>query len=325
MRVLVTGGAGYIGSITTRLLLDAGHNCIVYDSLERGYREAVDSRAEFVQGDIGDETLILEALAGCDAVMHFAGLIDVAESQSEPGRYLAVNSERPIALLRAMLTAEIDALVFSSTAAVYGEPERVPLLESDPCKPVNVYGASKLAFEHRLAEFAEKGLRSVSLRYFNVAGAWPDGSLGEAHDPERHIVPRVLQALAAGQDTFEIFGGDYPTPDGTCVRDYVHVVDLAQAHLDALRYLEADGETTAFNLGSEHGYSNREVVEACARVTGRKVQIKIGPRREGDPAVLVASSEKARQVLGWKPERQDLETIIGDAWRWHLAHERGYR
>ncbi len=326
MRVLVTGGAGYIGAITTRMLLDAGHQCLVYDSLERGHRESVDPRAEFVQGDIGDEPLLVQALDGCDGVLHFAGLIDVAESQREPVRYLAVNSERPVALLRAMESTGIQPIVFSSTAAVYGEPERIPIRESDPCLPVNVYGASKLAFEHRLAEFAERSvLRPVVLRYFNVAGAWPDGSLGEAHEPETHLIPRILQSIAQGHSTFEVFGGDYPTSDGTCVRDYVHVVDLARAHLDALEYLIAGGRADVFNLGSERGFTNREVVEACGRVTGRDVRVDVGPRREGDPAVLVASSEKAHEKLGWTPERGDIETIIEDAWGWHLARERGYR
>ena len=325
MRVLVTGGAGYIGSITTRLLLDDGHECVIFDSLERGFEEAVDPRAGFLQGDIGDHAALRTALQGCDAVVHFAGLIDVAESQADPELYMDVNCRRPLALLDAMLEADVSSLVFSSTAAVYGEPEIVPIPEDAPKMPVNAYGESKLEFERHLDAYAERGLRSVRLRYFNVAGAWPDGSLGEGHDPETHIIPRVLGAMSNGQSTFEIFGDDYPTPDGTCVRDYIHVVDLARAHLLALRYLSEGGLSDAFNLGNGRGFSNREVVEACAAATHKPVDVVVGPRRSGDPAILVASPPKAREVLGWTPERRELETIVGDAWRWHLAHPNGYR
>lgn len=257
--------------------------------------------------------------------MHLAGFIEVAESQEDPGRYFDNNVARPLTMLRAMVDHGIGALVFSSTAAVYGVPETVPIVEDAPTVPVNAYGASKLMFEQMIEHFgAAHGLRSIRLRYFNVAGAWPDGALGEAHDPETHIVPRVLRAMADGQATFEVFGGDYPTADGTCVRDYLHVCDLADAHRLALERLGKDGEGGVFNLGNGRGYSNLEVVHACAEVTGRDVEIVIGPRRPGDPPILVASHERARSVLGWEPRRGELRTMIEDAWRWHSTNPNGY-
>jgi UDP-glucose 4-epimerase len=325
MKVLVTGGAGYIGSITTRVLLDAGHEIIVLDTLENGHRDAVDTRARFEQGDVGDAKTLDWLLPGCDAVMHLAGFIEVAESQADPGRYFRNNSSKPIVMLDAMAAHGVGAIVFSSTAAVYGDPATVPITEDAPTVPVNAYGASKLMFEQALEWFGHAyGLRAVRLRYFNVAGAWPDGSLGEDHRPETHIVPRVLTAMAEGQRRFEVFGDDYPTEDGTCVRDYIHVCDLAEAHRLALMRLHEGGDGGVFNLGNGRGYSNLEVVRACAAVTGREVEIAIGPRREGDPPKLVASSERARAELGWTPARGELETIIGDAWAWHSGRPGGY-
>ncbi len=325
MRILVTGGAGYIGSITTRVLLDAGHECVVLDTLERGNRQAVDSRAEFVLGSVGDGAVLDAALPGCDAVMHLAGYIEVAESVAEPEKYHRVNTVEPIVMLDAMREHGVGAIVFSSTAAVYGEPQSVPIREDAPTRPVNPYGESKLAFEEILeSRDAEGTLRAIRFRYFNVAGAWPDGSAGEAHRPETHIIPRVLAALRDGQERFEVYGGDYPTPDGTCVRDYIHVLDLANAHRLGLERLGADGIGGVYNLGNGHGYSNLEVVSTCAEVSERDVEIAIGPRRPGDPAVLVASAERAGAELGWKPERGRLVDIIGDAWRWHLSHPAGY-
>jgi UDP-glucose 4-epimerase len=325
MRILVTGGAGYIGSVTTRMLLDAGHEVTVLDSLERGHREAVDARATLVVGDVGDRAVLDSVLPGCDAVMHLAGLIEVAESQADPDRYFEFNVTRPVRMLEAMADHGVDAIVFSSTAAVYGEPESVPIDEDAPTVPVNAYGESKLAFERALDEAgAAHRLRSVRFRYFNVAGAWPGGALGEAHDPETHIVPRVLAAMASGQATFEVFGGDYPTPDGTCVRDYIHVWDLARAHRMALERLGAGGGGAVWNLGNGRGFSNLEVVRACAEVTGREVEIVIGPRRAGDPAVLVASNARAAQDLGWEPELGQ-RAIVNDAWLWHTTHPEGYR
>ncbi len=326
MRVLVTGGAGYIGSITTRVLLDAGHECVVLDTLERGHREAVDPRAEFVRGSVGEAIVLAEVLPGCDAVMHLAGYIEVAESVAEPEKYMRANAIEPTVMLDAMSQFGVSAIVFSSTAAVYGEPESVPILESAPTRPVNPYGASKLAFEEMLeVRRISENLRAIRFRYFNVAGAWPDGSLGEAHEPETHIIPRILRSLREGQERFEVFGGDYATPDGTCVRDYIHVLDLADAHRIGLERLAQGAEGGVFNLGNGQGFSNLQVVATCGDVSGREVHVEIGPRRPGDPAVLVASAEKAERELRWRPERGDLAGIVGDAWRWHLEHPDGYR
>jgi UDP-glucose 4-epimerase len=325
MKVLVTGGAGYIGSITVRELADRGHECIVLDTLEKGWREAIDPRARLVEGSVGDRETLDAVVPGCDAVMHLAGLIEVGESQRDPERYFRANAIEPLALLDSMVGAGVGPIVFSSTAAVYGEPEELPITEEHPTVPVNAYGASKLAFERSLDQYAEKGVRSLRFRYFNVAGAWPDGSSGEAHDPETHLIPRVLASMRSGGHHFEVFGGDYPTPDGTCVRDYIHVCDLANAHVLALEHLAAGGDGGVFNLGNGEGFSNLEVVRACAEVTGTKVDVTIGSRREGDPAVLVASACRAKDALGWEPRRSDLHEIIADAHRWHLAHPDGYR
>jgi UDP-glucose 4-epimerase len=309
MRVLVTGGAGYIGSITVRALLDAGHEVVVLDTLEKGRREAVDPRATFGLGDVGDAKVVRGALAGVDTVMHLAGFIEVAESQADPARYFDNNVTRPLVMLDEMREAGVGAIVFSSTAAVYGEPTSVPILEDAPTIPVNAYGESKLAFEHELDTAAAAwGLRSVRLRYFNVAGALPDGSLGEAHDPETHIIPRVLGAIAAGERRFEVYGNDYPTADGTCVRDYIHVCDLARAHVLALEHLHAGGRGSVCNLGNGRGYSNLEVVQACAEASDTRIDVVFGPRRAGDPAVLVASAERA--------------AMVADAWRWHQSRMR---
>jgi len=325
MKILVTGGAGYIGSVTTRMLLDAGHEVTVLDSLERGHREAVDKRAALVVGDVGDRAVLHAVLPGCDAVMHLAGLIEVGEGQAEPERYFDYNVTRPLRMLAAMADHGVDALVFSSTAAVYGEPVSVRIEESAATIPVNAYGETKLAFERALNEAgAANGLRSVRFRYFNVAGAWPGGDMGEAHDPETHLIPRILRAMASGQATFEVFGGDYPTADGTCVRDYIHVWDLARAHRMALERLGAGGDGAVWNLGNGQGFSNLEVVRTCAEVTGREVEIVIGPRRAGDPATLVASNEWADAELGWAPACDDLRVIVEDAWRWHSTHPEGY-
>ncbi|NTW27977.1 MAG: UDP-glucose 4-epimerase GalE [Coriobacteriia bacterium] len=326
MRFLVTGGAGYIGSITTRVLLDAGHECVVLDTLERGHREAVDPRAELVSGSVGDREALERVLPGCDAVMHLAGYIEVAESVAYPEKYFAANTTQPTVMLDVMEESGVSAIVFSSTAATYGEPDSVPIFEDAPTRPINPYGASKLAFEEILEQrAASAGLRAIRFRYFNVAGAWPDGSIGEAHNPETHIIPRILTSLRSGQERFEVFGGDYPTADGTCVRDYIHVLDLANAHRIALERVGAGGAGGVYNLGNGQGYSNLQVVSACARVSGRDVEVLIGPRRAGDPAMLIASAEKAGRELGWRPQRGDLDDIVGDAWRWHLEHPDGYR
>nr|WP_323745477.1 UDP-glucose 4-epimerase GalE [Parvivirga hydrogeniphila] len=315
--MLVTGGAGYVGSISVRRLLDAGHEVVVLDSLERGHRWAVDDRAELVVGDVGDAEAVRAAVCCVDAVLHCAGYIDVAESVREPERYFENNAERPKTLLHAMRDARVDALVFSSTAAVYGEPDVVPIPEDAPLRPVNPYGESKRLFERSLAEAEDTwGLRSMSLRYFNVAGAMPDATLGEAHDPETHIVPRIFAAIRDGAGSFTVFGNDYPTPDGTCIRDYIHVCDLADAHVRALEYLASGGRSAICNLGTGRGWSNLEVVRACAEVAGTKIAVSFGPRRPGDPAVLVAKPGRAAELLGWSAHRSDLKTIVGDSWRW---------
>ncbi len=326
MRILVTGGAGYIGAITARYLLEQAHEVVVLDTLERGPAAAVPDGALLIQGDVGSPEMTRLAVMGCDAVIHCAGYIEVAESVAEPQRYLDNNVERPRVLLEAMGELGVRALVFSSSAAVYGVSEEIPIPEAAAPHPVSPYGESKLAFERILVDEAGTGrIASVSLRYFNAAGAWPDGSLGEAHDPESHLIPRILRGVAAGEPRITLFGDDYPTPDGTCVRDYVHVLDLAWAHLLAAEWLVeglAQGETpvaTALNLGTGTGFSNREVVAACAAVTGVDIEIERGPRRPGDPAVLVASNARAAEVLGWEPERGELATIVTDAWLWEAG------
>jgi UDP-glucose 4-epimerase len=325
VRILVTGGAGYIGSVTVRYLLDAGHEVAVLDSLEKGNAAALPEDVELGIGDVGDAELLDRLLPGTDVVVHCAGLIEVAESQLDPGRYFEANVARPLGMLRAMARHGVDSIVFSSTAAVYGEPDVVPLVESSMTVPVNAYGESKLMFERMLGWFgAAHGIGSVALRYFNVAGAWPDGSIGEAHDPETHLIPRVLRALQGGRRVFEVYGDDYPTPDGTCIRDYVHVLDLARAHGLAAAWLAEGGESRAFNLGSGRGYSNLEIVRACSDAAGAEVDVTFGPRRPGDPAVLVASYDAAEEALGWRPDHGKLREMVGDAWRWHSHHPQGY-
>lgn len=324
MRILVTGGAGYIGSITTRYLLDAGHSCVVLDSLDRGHAEAVDPRARLVVGSVGDRGLLGEVLPECDAVMHLAGLIEVAESEEQPERYQRVNADEPLVMLEEMAAAGTECIVYSSTAAVYGQPQTIPITEDAATTPVSVYGHTKLAFEHHLDRFAAEGIRSIRFRYFNVAGAWPDGSLGEAHDPETHLIPRVLTSIRDGQRRFEVYGGDYPTRDGTCVRDYIHVMDLARAHLTGLERLVAGHPGGVYNLGNGEGFTNLEIVAECGRVSGSDIEVAIGPRRRGDPAELVASAEKAAAELGWRPQVTDLSNIVRDAHTWHLAHPHGY-
>jgi UDP-glucose 4-epimerase len=318
MNFLVTGGAGYIGAITTRLLLDAGHQVTVLDTLENGHENAVDGRATLVVGSVGDAEVLDRVLPGIDAVMHLAGYIEVAESQQHPGRYFQNNVAAPLVMLEAMVRHGVCALVFSSTAAVYGEPEIVPIPEDARLLPVNAYGASKLMFEQLLDWYDRiHGLRSVRFRYFNVAGAWPGGKLGEAHEPETHIIPRILLAMVGGKAQFEVYGSDYPTPDGTCVRDYIHALDLAEAHRLGLEWVGRGEESAVFNLGNGRGYSNLEVVRTCAQITRCEVDITLGPRRPGDPAVLIASSTRAAEVLGWRPKRGDLSQMVKDAWEWH--------
>jgi UDP-glucose 4-epimerase len=323
VKLLVTGGAGYVGSVTSRLLLDAGHEVVVLDNLSTGFREAVQPDATFVRADIRDAATVLTPGSGFDAVLHFAGLIAAGESMTKPEIYWHDNVVGSLALLDAVRAARVPRLVFSSTAAVYGNPDELPITESATKAPTNTYGATKLAFDFALTSeaFAHK-LAAVSLRYFNVAGAYirPDGTaIGERHDPETHLIPIALQVAAGQRATLQLFGDDYPTADGTNVRDYIHVEDLARAHLLALD-AAAGGEHRIYNLGNGNGFSNRQVVDAAREVTGAALPVEIAPRREGDPASLVASSAKARAELGWVPAKNTLADMIGDAWEFYRSH-----
>jgi UDP-glucose 4-epimerase len=321
MRLLVTGGAGYIGSIVAQRLLARGDDVTVLDSLYRGHREAVPEGASFIEADLLDPAALPDALAGMDGVVHFAALSLVPESVEHPERYWRGNVVGTLNLVDAMRAAGVSRLVFSSTAATYGEPPVELITEETPNAPVNAYGNSKLAIDRMLADEARAhGLAAVSLRYFNVAGA--SGALGEDHTPETHLIPLVLQAAAGQRESVAIFGTDYPTRDGTAVRDYVHVDDLAEAHILALEKA-TPGHHEIVNLGSETGYSVREVIDAARRVTGRDIVAVEQARRAGDPPRLVASSAHARSWLGWSPSRS-LEDMVRDAWEWHQAHPDGY-
>jgi UDP-glucose-4-epimerase GalE len=316
--VLVTGGAGYIGSHAAKALRAAGYRVTIYDNLSAGHRWAA-LGAPLIEGDIRDVEAVRRALreTGASAVMHFAAWLNVSESVSDPAGYYRNNVMGTLATLEAMAAEACRQLVFSSTCAVYGEPIEVPLRETHPTAPINAYGQTKLAIEQALPHYERAyGLRSIRLRYFNAAGADPDGEIGEDHAPEIHAIPRAIEA-ATGGAAFTIMGTDYPTPDGTCLRDYIHVTDLADAHVRALRRLEAGGASASYNLGTERPTSVREVVAAVERVTGRPVAASVGPRRPGDPAVLFASAQRAREELGWVPARPDINAIVGDAWRWH--------
>ncbi|WNM35632.1 UDP-glucose 4-epimerase GalE [Streptomyces sp. Li-HN-5-11] len=309
-KYLVTGGAGYVGSVVAQHLLEAGHEVVVLDNLSTGFREGVPSGAVFVEGDIRDAAKWVDS--SYDAVLHFAAFSQVGESVVKPEKYWDNNVGGTMALLAAMREAGVRKLVFSSTAATYGEPEEVPIVESAPTSPTNPYGASKLAVDHMITgEAAAHGLGAVSLRYFNVAGAY--GRHGERHDPESHLIPLVLQVAQGRRESISVFGDDYPTPDGTCVRDYIHVADLAEAHLLALT-AATPGEHLICNLGNGNGFSVREVIETVRQVTGHPIPEVVAPRRGGDPAVLVASAGAARERLGWNPSRADLAGIVADAW-----------
>jgi UDP-glucose 4-epimerase len=325
MRVLVTGGAGYIGSVVTEELVKGGHEAVVYDSLYKGHRAAVVPGAKFVEGDLMDTERVRGALRenGIEAVIHMAADSLVGESVGKPEKYYRNNVVAGLALLDAMLSEDVKRLVFSSTAATYGEPEKQPIEETDKTNPTNPYGETKLAFEHALKWYdGAHGLRYASLRYFNAAGA--TRHCGEWHDPETHLIPIVLQAAAGRRPQVEVYGDDYPTRDGTCVRDYIHVVDLARAHILALSGLEE--RSRIYNLGcGGSGYSVNEVIETARTVTGREITVRMGARRAGDPAVLIASSERIKRELGWQPEMQDLKVIIESAWRWMQEHPEGYK
>ncbi len=311
MKLLVTGGAGYIGSVVTAQLLEAGHDVVVLDDLSTGHADAVPAGARLVRGTLREAAFGVLDGAGFDAVLHFAAKSLVGESVAEPGLYWDKNLGESLSLLDAMWQTGVKKIVFSSTAATYGEPESIPILETDPTRPTNPYGATKLAVDTTLAEYARlHGFGGASLRYFNVAGSY--GRQGERHTVETHLIPNVLAVALGAKESVNVFGEDYPTPDGTCVRDYIHVVDLGIAHQLALASIEP-GRHEIYNLGSGEGYSVRQVIEVCREVTGHPIPVVAGPRRAGDPAVLIASSDKIQSTLGWKADR-DLRAMVADAW-----------
>ncbi len=315
--VLVVGGAGYIGSHMVKHLLRQGCDVVTYDNLSTGYRDAV-LGGQFVLGDLADQA-VLETLFSThrfDGVLHFASFIQVGESVKEPAKYYENNVTNTLNLLNAMVTHDVRRFIFSSTAAVYGEPQYVPIDETHPRQPINPYGKTKWMVEQILQDYDRAyGLKSIALRYFNAAGADPEGELGERHEPETHLIPLVLQAASGRRPHISVFGRDYDTPDGTCIRDYIHVTDLAEAHWLALQRLLAGADSAAYNLGNGNGFSVQEVIDAAQKVTLRKIAVNDSPRREGDPARLVANSQAARNALNWQPARHDLDTIIQDAWR----------
>jgi UDP-glucose 4-epimerase len=321
MKILVVGGAGYIGSVCAELLLDEGHTVCIFDNLSEGHRAAVDSRAEFIEGDLGTIDPIQSALTAFrpEAVMHFAASALVAESMENPSKYFRNNISNGLNLLDAMVATGVNQLVFSSTCAIFGPPERLPIDEALPKRPINPYGESKLAFEKILRWYGEiHGLRFVSLRYFNAAGA--SGKFGEEHRVETHLIPNVLKVALGQKPHVEIYGTDYDTPDGTCIRDYIHILDLSRAHILALNSAKSE----FYNLGTGGGTSVREVIESCRKITGREIPVVEKPRRPGDPARLVAASDKIQRELGWQPKFQNIDAIIESAWRWHQKFPNGY-
>jgi UDP-glucose-4-epimerase GalE len=326
MRILVTGGAGYIGSHAVRLFLARGHDVWVYDNLVFGHRQAVPAD-RLIVADLKDTAQLERVLQEkrIEAVVHFAAFAFVGESVQEPAKYYQNNLVNTLNLIEAMRRLRIERFIFSSTCATYGVPARVPITEDTPQHPINPYGSSKLAVEHALSDYARAYRWSyAALRYFNAAGASPDGSIGEDHTPETHLIPLAIQAATGARPQLEVFGADYPTPDGTCVRDYIHVDDLAEAHLLALERLQPGAELR-YNLGTGRGHSVKEVIQTVAEVVGRPVPVKVGPRRPGDPPVLVATSEKIQRELGWRPRYTDLRPIVETAWGWHRTHPRGYQ
>lgn len=328
MAILVLGGAGYIGSHTVYELIEAGRDVVVADNLLTGFKEAVHPNARFYQVDIRNRREVDELFEKekIDGVIHFAACSQVGESMSNPLKYYDNNLSGTTVLLQSMVAHGVDKIVFSSTAAAYGEPERVPICENDKTEPTNCYGETKLAMEKMMNWTGRAhNLRYVALRYFNACGAHLSGAIGEAHDPETHLIPLILQVPNGKRPKISIFGDDYPTKDGTCVRDYIHVSDLAQAHILALDYLMRGEPSEVFNLGNGVGFTVKEVIDVARKVTGHTIPAEVCPRRAGDPAQLVASSEKAKTVLGWKPQYADLETIVASAWSWHKNHPNGYQ
>ena len=327
MAILVCGGAGYIGSHAVHALIEKGEQVVIVDNLQTGHRGALNPAAKFYEGDIRDAAVLDKIFTEnkIEAVIHFAANSLVGESMEKPLLYFNNNVYGMQVLLEAMVRHGVDKIVFSSTAATYGEPKRVPIHEDDETCPTNTYGETKLTMEKMMKWVSRaNGVRYVSLRYFNAAGALPDGSIGEDHKTETHLIPLILQVPTGRRDHITVFGDDYPTPDGTCLRDYIHVVDLADAHVLALEYLRKGGASDIFNLGNGQGFSVKEMIAAAEKATGRSIKVEIGARRAGDPAQLIASSEKARTVLGWKPQFTDVEQVIGTAWKWHESHPHGY-
>ena len=327
MAILVCGGAGYIGSHTVYQLVEKGESVVIVDNLQTGHLDAVNPKAKFYEGDIREAAVLDKIFTEnkIDAVVHFAANSLVGESMNNPLKYFNNNVYGMQVLLEAMVRHGVDKIVFSSTAATYGEPERIPIMEDDRTEPTNPYGQSKLIMEKMMKWVSlANGIRYVSLRYFNAAGAIEDGSIGEDHNPETHLIPLILQVPLGKREHITIFGDDYPTPDGTCLRDYIHVLDLADAHVLAVDYLRKGGESNIFNLGNGQGFSVKEMIEAAEEATGHDIKVEIGQRRAGDPAQLIASSEKARSVLGWKPRFTDVRAVIGTAWKWHQQHPEGY-
>lgn len=327
MTVLVLGGAGYIGSHTVYALIEKGEDVVIIDNLETGHIEAVHPQARFYQGDIRDRAFVDSVLdkEKIDAVIHFAANSLVGESMSNPLKYYDNNVNGTKVLLQSMVAHGLNKIVFSSTAATYGEPERVPILETDKTEPTNAYGETKLSME-KMFKWTDSahGVKYVSLRYFNACGAHVSGEIGEAHSPETHLIPLILQVPLGQREAISIYGDDYPTADGTCIRDYIHVTDLAQAHILAVEYLMKGNDSSIFNLGNGIGFTVKEVIDTARKVTGHPIPATVTPRRAGDPAQLIASSEKAKTVLGWNPQHADLEEIISSAWKWHSTHPHGF-
>ena len=327
MAILVCGGAGYIGSHAVHQLVAGGEDVVIVDNLQTGHRSALNPAAKFYEGDIRDAEVLGKIFTEnkIEAIIHFAANSLVGESVEKPLLYFNNNVYGMQVLLESMVKNGVDKIVFSSTAATYGEPEKIPIEETDKTVPTNPYGESKLIMEKMMQWVSRaNGVRFVSLRYFNAAGALADGSIGEDHHPESHLIPLILQVPLGKRDHITIFGEDYPTPDGTCLRDYVHVLDLADAHILALNYLRNGGESNIFNLGNGQGFSVKEMIRAAEKVTGQKIKTEIGSRRAGDPAQLIASSDKAKKILKWTPKFADVEKIIATAWQWHKSHPNGY-
>ncbi len=327
MSILVCGGAGYIGSHAVHQLIGKGEEVVIVDNLQTGHKDAIHPKAKFYEGDIRNSDILDKIFTEnkIEAVIHFAANSLVGESMEKPLLYFNNNVYGMQMLLEAMKRHRVDKIVFSSTAAVYGEPNRIPIMESDDTIPTNTYGETKLIMEKMMkwVSRAER-IRYVSLRYFNAAGALPDGSIGEDHNPETHLIPLILQVPLGKRACITVYGDDYDTPDGTCLRDYIHVIDLADAHVLALDYLRKGGDSNIFNLGNGRGFSVKEMIEAAKKATGRDIKVVMGNRRMGDPAQLIASSEKAQRILGWKPQYTDVEDVIGTAWNWHQKHPDGY-